>query len=159
MRGKWSKAGIPHKGWSCYEIEDLEALDAVCEMCETQKIRYVHFMQHPDLDYSLRVGCVCAGRMEEDYVAPKMREKHLRKRQRWLKRRWRTSSNGNAYLNNNGLNIVIFPKKNGKWGGVIKDIKSGEKEFSKLDYATEDQAKLQAFERVNFLQTNFGWGS
>lgn len=22
-RGKWSKAGVPHKGWHCVDIEDL----------------------------------------------------------------------------------------------------------------------------------------
>lgn len=46
--GKWSMPGVPHKGWTCIDIEDLGAPDAVCEMCERQDIRYVHAMEHPD---------------------------------------------------------------------------------------------------------------
>jgi hypothetical protein len=42
MVGKWSQAGVPHRGWSCVGVEDLGAPEATCEMCETQKIRYVH---------------------------------------------------------------------------------------------------------------------
>jgi hypothetical protein len=64
MHGKWSKSGIPHKGWGCVSVEDLDTSDAVCEMCEHQEIRYVHHMQHPDYPDVLGVGCVCA-----DFVA------------------------------------------------------------------------------------------
>jgi hypothetical protein len=40
--GKWIEPGVPHKGWVCVAITDLEEVDAVCEMCEVQEIRYVH---------------------------------------------------------------------------------------------------------------------
>ena len=68
MAGKWSTPGVPHKGWSCEGVEDLGAPDAVCEMCETQDIRYVQTMFHPDYEGPLDVGCVCAERMENDYI-------------------------------------------------------------------------------------------
>jgi len=46
--GKWSMPGFPHSGWTCIDIENLGAPDAICEMCERQDIRYVHAMEHPD---------------------------------------------------------------------------------------------------------------
>jgi hypothetical protein len=58
--GKWTQAGVPHKGWTCVDIEDLGSPDHVCEMCEVQPVRYVHSMEHPNHE-TLRVGCVCAG--------------------------------------------------------------------------------------------------
>ncbi len=68
-RGKWSIAGVPHKGWTCVDIEDLGEPSAECEMCESQSIRYVHHMQHPQYANVLAVGCVCAGHMEGDLAA------------------------------------------------------------------------------------------
>jgi hypothetical protein len=44
--GKWSRAGVPHKGWECVDVEDLENDRAICEMCEVTEIRYVHTMVH-----------------------------------------------------------------------------------------------------------------
>ena len=67
--GKWSQQGVPQKGWLCIDFTDLEGLYGICEMCETQRIRYVHYMKHPDYDEVLGVGAVCAGNMEEDYVS------------------------------------------------------------------------------------------
>ena len=46
MTGKWSRVGVPHKGWTCVNVEDLGEPEAVCEMCEIQQIRYVHWMEH-----------------------------------------------------------------------------------------------------------------
>lgn len=59
--GKWSQPGVPHKGWTCLDIEDLGEPSATCEMCEAQEIRYVHHMEHPNYSGSLGCGCVCAG--------------------------------------------------------------------------------------------------
>jgi hypothetical protein len=44
-RGKWSQPGVPHKGWVCVDIEDLGEPSLTCEMCESQNIRYVHYME------------------------------------------------------------------------------------------------------------------
>lgn len=35
QRGKWSEATVPHKGWSCVGVDDLEEPSQVCEMCES----------------------------------------------------------------------------------------------------------------------------
>jgi hypothetical protein len=36
-------------------------------MSGNEKIRYVHIMEHPDLDETFEVGCVCAEKMSGDY--------------------------------------------------------------------------------------------
>lgn len=48
-RGKWSAAGVPHRGWHCVDIEDLGEPQAECEMCESQTIRYVHHIEDTGL--------------------------------------------------------------------------------------------------------------
>lgn len=63
-RGKWSQPGLPHRGWHCVDIEDLGEPQVECEMCESQTIRFVHHMEHPDYSQVLEVGCICAGHME-----------------------------------------------------------------------------------------------
>ncbi len=161
-RGKWSQPNLPHKGWFCEDVEDLSSPSKFCEMCETQEIRYVHYMKHPNHDEILGVGCVCAGRMEEDYESPRRREKSLRsqhqRKKRWLNRNWRTSTKGNSYLNTDGFNITIFRKYNGTWGGRITDKKTQQSIDSKRNYATEDEIKLATFDGMIFLKNERGWG-
>jgi hypothetical protein len=162
MSGKWSLPGIPHKGWTCVSVEDLESPEAVCEMCEVQEIRYVHHMTHPRHPDTLAVGCVCAEKMEDDYDAPRRRERNLRnaaqRRSRWLSRKWKTSRKGNPYINTGGFNITIFRGSDGGFGGRIADRQSGEAITSSRRYSTEDQAKLAAFDGMIFLKKEKGWG-
>ena len=163
MAGKWSQVGIPHKGWTCTDVEDLGAPDAVCEMCETQDIRYVHLMEHPDHPETLGVGCVCAEHMESNYEAPRRRERALRnvaqRRRRWLSRKWKVSAKGNAYLNTDGLNITIFQKRRALWGARIKDRTSGQAITLKRRCTTEEAVKLTAFDTMIFIKEERGWGS
>jgi hypothetical protein len=160
--GKWSEPGVPHKGWSFVDLEDLESPDAVCEMCEIQQIRYVHIMRHPDYEGLLRVGCVCAEKMEDDYVGPRLREKKLRlvagRKKRWLTRKWRTSARGNSYVNTDGFNITLYTNRDGSWGGRILEPATGRSEASRKRYPSQNAAKLAAFERMIFLKTKHGWG-
>ena len=98
---RWDQPGVPHKGWHCVDVVDLRADGepadetdyATCQMCGNEKIRYVHIMEHPDLDETFDVGCVCAEKMSGDYEGPKRREAKLRnraaRRTRWLQRKWR----------------------------------------------------------------------
>jgi hypothetical protein len=163
MHGKWEKKGVPHKGWECINYNDLGSPSAVCEMCETQEIRYVHYMQHDNYPEILGVGCVCAEHMEQDYEAPRKRELVLRavagRRGRWLTRKWQTSSRGNSYLNVDGFHITIFRKSDGTWGGVLKEIVTGREVISHRTYYSEDHAKLGAFDGMIFLKNEKGWGN
>ena len=78
MSGKWSQIGVPHRGWTCVSVDDLGASDAICEMCETQEIRYVRRVEHPDYREAPGVGRICAENMENDYETPRRRERILR---------------------------------------------------------------------------------
>jgi hypothetical protein len=154
--GKWAQAGVPHRGWICIGIEDLGDVDAVCEMCETMSIRYVHTMEHPDYHEALQVGCVCAGNMEQDLVGARRRESEFRKRQSrrssWLTRPWRTSRAGNDYLNTDGFNVVVFPKGHG-WGARVKHQDSERTVISRQPFQTAEQAKLAALDAMLNMKT------
>lgn len=73
---RWEREGIPQKGWKEIGVEDLrESLEygnpveyEQCEMCEQEKIRYVHILQHPNFSGELRVGCICAEHMTDDIL-------------------------------------------------------------------------------------------
>jgi hypothetical protein len=159
MHGKWSQTGVPKKGWSFTgDIEDLGSPNAVCEMCETVEIRYVHYMEHPKYPDVLGCGCVCAEKMEEDHMNPRRREAALRasagRRKRWLSRKWKVSAKGNPYINADGFNITIFPNGDGSWGGRIENRASGGSVRSRRFYKTPEQAKLAAFDKMVSLKPN-----
>lgn len=159
--GKWTQPGVPHKGWRCVDIEELEEQDHLCEMCEARLVRFVHIMVHDDYDGVLRVGCVCAGHMEENLVGARKREAAYRndrsRQSRWLQRRWRLSASGNEYLNtNDGFNVVVYCT--GRiWGARVENRASGYARSSKLPYQTSDQAKLAAFEAMLGMKHSEPW--
>ncbi len=152
LMGRWDRKDVPHKGWACVDCYDLcadgEEDYATCEMCGQERIRYVHVMRHETFSEELKVGCVCAEKMTDDYVGHKNREKVLRnqsgRRKNWLKRNWRISAKGNDFLNVDGYNVSIFPSKNrsGHWSFNIDD------NFSQKTYAEKSQAKLAAFDAL-----------
>lgn len=140
---------MPHKGWTCVDIEDRESPGHICEMCEVQEVRYVHTMEHPDYAESLQVGCICAGHMEEDLVGARARESAFKanraRRARWLIRGWRVSQAGNEYLNADGINVVIYPVKGG-FGARVQHRGRKWSRFSQHVYPTVERAKLAAFD-------------
>lgn len=154
--GKWSQAGVPHKGWICVNIADLGEPSATCEMCEAQEIRYVHYMEHPDYSTQLGCGCVCAGRMEEDYEGAERREIVLRnaggRRKRWLSRAWRVSGKGNAYLNVDGYNVVVYPIAGSVWRFRVTNRATSDAISSRRALASEDAAKLRAFDAMIWMR-------
>lgn len=146
-RGKWSHSGVPHKGWTCSGIEDLGEPSATCEMCESVEIRYVHYMEHPEFPETLGVGCVCAEHMEEDYAAPRAREKRLRaaarRRSTWSRRQWRISYAGNLYLNTDGYNLTVYPvaDRTRGWKVTVSHRLSGARQEGRRLYASIESAK------------------
>lgn len=104
---RWEREGIPHKGWKEIGIEDLgedlEFGDDVeyeqCEMCGQEKIRYVHILQHSDFNGELRVGCVCAEHMTDDYINPQKSERELKNRlnrkKNFMRREWQEARKEN----------------------------------------------------------------
>lgn len=122
--GLWSEAGVPHKGWSCEGVTDLGAPDHVCEMCERQHVRYVHTMTHPEYAAPLDVGCVCAGKMEGDYEEARKRESAFKKRQKlinkWTRKGWNVSKNGNLYKKYKGIVFIII-ENSGLYSFLVKE--------------------------------------
>ncbi len=126
-------------------------------MCETQKIRYVHYMEHPRYPDTLGVGCVCAGHMEGDVAAAKTREKSMQsragKRKRWLTRKWRESAKGNHWLRADGYRITVYRKGRG-WGVTLAAEDNTRVYHSGRSLRTEDQAKLAGFDMLSRLLAN-----
>lgn len=147
IRGKWSASGVPHKGWHCVSVDDLEEPSQECEMCESVDIRYVHYMEHPDYPETLAVGCICAEHMENDYVRPREREAGLRRLSRrrtsWGKREWRLSRHGNLYLNTEGFNLTVFQRGTGFGVSVARRDRDGS-QMGKKNYSTQEDAKAAA---------------
>lgn len=147
-RGKWSQAGIPHKGWTCSGVDDLEEPSIICEMCESVEIRYVHHMYHRDYPLGLQVGCVCAEHMEENYIAPRKRERLLRaiarRKGSWKRRTWRTSFNGTIFLNTEGYRLTLSQvAKNTELGWIVTVAhrRSGWEQCGQRLFASPDDAK------------------
>lgn len=153
-RGKWSLTGVPHKGWTCINIEDLEEPNMICEMCESQNIRYVHYMTHRNYGKELKVGCICAGHMEEDLLRAKKRDDSLKsrssKRKRWLNRNWNISKKGNEYLKADGYLITVF-YRNGRWYGCVEELDGVFKKYSHRPYDNVNKIKLACFDYVTKL--------
>ena len=154
--GKWSQAGVPHKGWTCVGFEDLGQPELVCDMCERQEIRYVHYMEHSDYAGTLSCGCICAGHMEEDLVGARKRETRAQsaaqRRTRWLGRKgWRRSAKGNIHIGVDGYHITVF-RRGGGYKAVISKPDSGFKHFGKRAFPTEAAAQLASFDALEFLK-------
>jgi len=150
-RGKWSTAGLPHKGWACVQIIDLSEPSQECEMCETSMVRYVHRMKHPNYSETLDVGCVCAGHMEGDLAASQARESSMKsragKRQRWLSRSWKMSLTGNCYIVADGYRVTVY--SNGTlWAVTVAAVSGKFVMHSKKSYKTMDEVKLAAFDFI-----------
>ncbi len=153
-RGKWSQEGVPHKGWTCTDIEDLGEPLQICEMCESQEIRYVHHMKNAAYSGVLSVGCICAGHLEGDIENAKKRDDLMksrsRKRTNWLSRKWKISTKGNEYLKSDGFIITVFNKR-GYWSAHVKSEDGRFERFSSKKYDSQNAAKLASFNFVSKL--------
>ncbi len=142
---------MPHRGWRCVGVDDLEEAAAVCEMCCIQEIRYVHTMEHPEYSGALNVGCHCAERMEEDYAGPRARDEAMRsraaRRSRWCARAWKVTRRGGLRVTADGYVCVVTQYENG-WRGSFTREGSTKWEPGKLLHPTADAAKLALFDRL-----------
>lgn len=159
-RGKWGMKGVPHTGWSCVEIEDLGYPDRICDMCESQEIRYAHYMYNPAYPDVLVVGCVCAGNMEQDSEAAKARDLQMRlrfsKRKRWLSRKWKVSNKGNPWITSDGYRVTVYRKGAG-WGATIAALDSEYVVHARRSFSIMEDAKLSAFDEITLLLAKSGW--
>ena len=143
MNGLWCDPGVPKRGWELFDVMDMGAPDDICEMCQVQAIRYVHYVRHPDY-YDLHVGCVCASNMLGNSETPRQVEKKLRqKAQRktnWPNLKWKISARGNEYIRKDDIIVVVYGGQGG-WSFSVDGERSSEW------FNTEVDAKLASFEK------------
>jgi hypothetical protein len=156
----WKASGLPRKGWSCIDVEDHEEPAFECELCGNPEVRFVHVMVHGSVEQPLRVGCVCAEHLEQDYAAPRQRERiarntaarrarlkarHELAREHWTNpRTWRTSSKGNLWRKAVGLHVVVFPNP---WRGAEWKLAIGD-QLGTWSYRSAEDAMARAFDRL-----------
>lgn len=154
-RGKWSMPGVPHKDWRCVGTRDLREEGseyAICEMCETQEIRYVHTMEHDQYPQRLDCGCDCAGHMEGNSARAEKRDKAMRnrasRRQKFPDRKgWKLSKNGNPFISVEGVRCVVFQRRGGYAIGTAYAF-SDDMNWGAETYDTERAAKEACFDAV-----------
>jgi hypothetical protein len=119
-------------------------------MCESQEIRYVHYMRHPDYSDILEVGSECAELMDLDSREAQRRLREMknraRRRAKWLDR-WRVSARGNDWRKTGGYRITILPKASG-WTFMVVRTADEHQYFAPTAFSTPDQAKLGAFDFI-----------
>lgn len=113
-------------------------------MCGNETVRYIHIVTHA-AGHELRVGCICAGKLSDDYEGARARERDLvnrsARREKWLSRRWRVSAKGNSYLKAKGHRVVIFAVGK-RWGASVDG------HASPNTWPSQDAAKLKAFDHL-----------
>jgi hypothetical protein len=164
MSNYWNIPGVPHKGWFLVDVIDVredgqsewETDYETCMMCGHDKIRYVHIVEHDEMEEQFRVGCNCAERMTNDYVNPGAREQELRnraaRRAKWIEKDWKVSRNGNIHLNKDGHHLTIFKdEKSGQYKVIIDN------KFGKLLYKTRSDAKTHLFNKIEDMKLRGQW--
>lgn len=149
MSGLFSQEDFPHKGWIEVDCEDLEYDREICEACETQEIRYVHVLKHPNYYREIRVGAECADKLCENYNS-KASERTAQKITRFLNSpRWKVSPKGNPHIKKDNYHITIIHKD--LWSFVISNAQMQPIWGNK--YKTEKEAKIASLKQVECLKT------
>lgn len=163
MSNQWDKPGIPHKGWELIDVEDIREAGQSeydthyeqCMICGNEKIRYVHILEHPEIEQQYRVGCICAEKLTNDYVNPRKRENYLKnkaeRKKTWIKRDWRVSIKGNRYMNIDKHNVGIIRLDNKKYKCRI------DSKFGSICYDTLKEAKIGLFNKIEDLKEKGEW--
>lgn len=152
---KLEALGAPCSGWVCENVETMEDATFTCELCDYDRIRYVHVMVHPQWNGKFRVGCVCDGTMSGNMLAAQERDdaakRRVSRKRAFMKKQWAKHPAG----------IMVLPKTR-KTITAEKDSFRG-REFYKVTVGGEpypwwenrrigtlDAAKAVAFEVLEY---------
>lgn len=129
QNGYWGDPNVPQTGWVLDQVIDLGSPDDVCEMCQVQEIRYIHFMDHPKYPLRLHVGCICAGNMSGNPNHHLSIESLLRKKAGQKKKwsslaAWKISRQGNWYIKKGDVLIVRYQSRYEHWSFSINGNRS-----------------------------------
>ena len=159
-RGKWSQLGVPHRDWQCIATRDLHEQSEeyiVCEMCESQTIRFVHTMKHPVYPRILDCGCDCADYMEGSTGRAKRRDADMRRkagrRKRFPDRKaWKVSRKGNPYIKVDGFRCIVARQRKGFCVGIWPPLAQRPTWGSKK-YGTVREAQVACFDALDFMKS------
>jgi hypothetical protein len=163
----WKIPGMPHKGWECTDVVDLNPDDlpsdeveyGTCEVCGNHPIRFVHTIEHVCWPYDYRVGCICAGHLTADVDGARKREGELKRasarrarhvkriataRAKWPDLGWRLSAKGNLWLKHRGVLIVVDESWRDK-----RFVFSVDGEWDRREFASPREAVLASFDVVH----------
>jgi hypothetical protein len=89
---KLEALGAPRSEWICENVETMEDATFTCELCDYDRIKYVHVMVHPQWNGEFRVGCVCDGTMSGNMLAAQERDDAAKRRESrkraFMKKQW-----------------------------------------------------------------------
>lgn len=159
-RGKWARLGVPHRGWHCIETRDLreEGQDyQICAMCESQEIRFVHTMEHPEYPETLECGCDCAGHMEGS--PQKARDREVKVKNRAVRREnfpnrkaWKESRKGNPYIKVEGYFCVVARRLRGYSVGITPPG-AEEPKWGDITYPDIRAAQMGCFDAIEYMKS------
>lgn len=148
-----STPGCPKVGWQWLRAQDLfdtpgekPPKNKRCEFCKEEKVRFVHYVSHPDWKRTLAVGRKCAKTLSGD---PKVAatEKYLHDRAQHKNefihhKDWRPSAQGNFSIEYHGHHIVVVSYRLGQFKLRIDDVPG------KLFYKNAVAAMGKAFDVI-----------
>lgn len=89
---KLEALGAPRSGWVCEDVITMDSATFACELCDYDRIKYVHVMLHPQWNGEFRVGCVCDGTMSGNMLAAKecddAAKRSESRRSAFMKKQW-----------------------------------------------------------------------
>lgn len=147
------RSDLPHSGWLLVDVWDTFSADCVCENCNFPHVRYVHELRHKSTGKTVRVGCVCAEHLSQDFATPRLREKALRglagRRMRWPTLNWKRSQKGNLYLKKRGL-VIVITRAGERWAASYKRSDDNSAEWTPVRgwYQTPRRGKARCFRRT-----------
>lgn len=125
----WDQKGLPHKGWACESVEELDEATHTCEMCNKPNIRFVHNMRHPD-GHTVAVGCECAGHLTDDYETQRELNKQAHSRSarhsrdlkrlnkiktEWFNKPWLEFDQASGIKRTDHIEALWYNPKQGGW--------------------------------------------
>ena len=149
LRGKWLRPDVPKEGWRVVGLY-LRHHAERCQMCESQGVRHVHEMEHPDYAEALAVGSVCAAHMVQGYRGVDRRKADARNRRdrrgRWVSRSWEPREDGSEALSAYGYLTTVGLSEDG-WQ-VRVTVEDAESMWHDGGFETKDDARLAGFDHI-----------
>lgn len=142
---------MPMSGWRFRAFEDLgEDHRCRCQACRRQKMRYAHVLEHPDWPEPIRVGCVCAGRLEGDLKRARLREQAFRlderRRARWpVMRTWRRRG-PHLFMRHMDWDVHLIEGEN--WSGSVRHLIKDYETFLPGGIEDGEDARMMTFDLI-----------